>query len=36
MFRGSRILELEASGLKLDACSLGLDACYDFFSKLGA
>ena len=36
MFRGSRILELEASGLKLDACRLGLDACYDFFSKLGA
>jgi len=36
MFRGSRILELEASGLKLNACSLGLDACYDFFSKLGA
>ena len=36
MFRGSRILELAASGVKLDACSLGLDACYDFFSKLGA
>ena len=36
MYRGSRILELEASGLKLKACSLGLDACYDFFSKLGA
>ena len=36
MYRGSRILELEASGLKLDACRLGLDACYDFFSKLGA
>ena len=36
MYRGSRILELEASGLKLDACSFGLDACYDFFSKLGA
>ena len=36
MYRGSRIMELEASGLKLDACSLGLDACYDFFSKLGA
>ena len=36
MFRGSRILELEASGLKLDAWSFGLDACYDFFSKLGA
>ena len=36
MFRGSRILELEASGLKLEACSLGLDACYNFLSKLGA
>ena len=36
MFRGSRILELEASGLKLDACSLGLDACYKFLSELGA
>ena len=27
LFRGSRILELVACGLKLDACSLGLDAC---------
>jgi len=27
MYRGSRILDLVASGLKLDACSLGLDAC---------
>ncbi len=27
MFRGSRIMELVASGLKLEACSLGLDAC---------
>mgnify|MGYP003123667059 CR=1 FL=1 len=27
MYRGSRILELVACGLKLDACSLGLDAC---------
>ena len=36
MFRGSRILELEASGLKLEACTLGLDGCYYFFSKLGA
>ena len=36
MFRGSRILELDASGLKLDACSLGLDACNLFFNELGA
>jgi len=27
MFRGSRIMELEASGLKLEACCLGLEAC---------
>ena len=27
LFRGSRILELEACGLSLEACSLGLDAC---------
>ena len=27
MFRGSRIRELVACGLKLDACCLGLDAC---------
>jgi Holliday junction resolvase len=27
LFRGSRILELEACGFKLDACCLGLDAC---------
>jgi hypothetical protein len=27
MYRGSRIRELAACGLKLDACSLGLDAC---------
>ena len=36
MFRGSRILELVACGLKLDACSLGLDACNLFFNELGA
>ena len=36
MFRGSRIMELEACGLKLEACSLGLDACNLFFEKLGA
>ena len=27
LFRGSRIMELVACGLKLDACCLGLDAC---------
>ena len=36
MYRGSRILELDACGLKLDACCLELDACYSFLSKLGA
>ena len=36
MYRGSRILELVACGLKLDACCLELDACYSFLLKLGA
>jgi len=27
MFRGSRIMELVACGLKLEACCLGLEAC---------
>ena len=27
LFRGSKILELEACGFKLEACCLGLDAC---------
>ena len=36
LFRGSRILELEACGFKLDACCLGLEACYSFLSELGA
>ena len=27
MFRGSRIMELEACGLELEACCLGLEAC---------
>jgi hypothetical protein len=36
LFRGSRILELEACGLELEACSLGLEACYSFLSELGA
>ena len=36
MFRGSRIMELEACGLKLEACCLGLEACRLYLSKLGA
>ena len=36
LFRGSRIMELEAWGLKLEACCLGLEACYSFLSELGA
>ena len=36
MYRGSRIMELEACGLKLAACSLGLEACGLYLSKLGA
>ena len=36
LFRGSRILELEACGFKLDACCLGLDACGLMLQKLGA
>jgi len=36
LFRGSRILELEACGLKLEACCLGLDTIYDFLSEFGA
>ena len=36
LFRGSRILELEACGLQLEACCLGLEACYSFLSELGA
>ena len=36
LFPGSRILELEACGLKLEACSLGLEACRLYLSKLGA
>ena len=36
MYRGSRIRELEASGLKLDACCLGLEACRLMLSELGA
>ena len=36
MYRGSRIMELDACGLKLDACCLGLEACRLYLSKLGA
>ena len=36
LFRGSRIMELAACGLKLEACRLGLDASYSFLSELGA
>jgi hypothetical protein len=36
LFRGSRIMELVACGLKLEACCLGLEACELFLSKLGA
>ena len=36
LFRGSRIMELAACGLKLEACCLGLEACGLFLSKLGA
>ena len=36
LFRGSRILELDACGFKLDACCLGLDACGLMLEKLGA
>jgi len=35
LFRGSRILELEACGLKLDACCLGLEACGLMLAQLG-
>jgi len=36
MFRGSRIVELVASGLKLDALCVGLGACSLMLQKLGA
>ena len=35
LYRGSRILELDACGLKLDACCLGLDACRLMLGSLG-
>ena len=36
MFRGSRISELEACGLKLEPLRLGLEACSLYLSSLGA
>ena len=36
LFRGSRIMELEACGFKLDACSEGLEACGLLLEELGA
>ena len=36
MYRGSRISELVALGLKLDACSLGLDACCLLLEQVGS
>ena len=36
LYEGSRILELEAGGLKLNACSEGLEACSLLLNKLGA
>ena len=36
MFRGSRIRELDALGLKLEACHSGLEACCLELQKLGA
>ena len=36
MYRGSRIMELDASGLKLEACCLGLEASCLKLQQLGA
>ena len=36
MYRGSKITELVASGLKLDACCLGLDACRLMLEQVGS
>ena len=36
MYRGSRISELVALGLKLDACSLGFDACCLMLEQVGS
>ena len=34
MYRGSRIMELEACGLTLEACCLGLEASIDYLKNL--
>jgi len=36
MYRGSRIRELAACGLKLDACCLGLEACRLMLNQVGS
>jgi hypothetical protein len=36
LFRGQRIMELEACGFELEACSLGLDACSLMLGALGS
>ena len=36
LYRGKRIQELVACGLKLDACRSGLDACINHLEQLGA
>ena len=36
MFRGSRIMELDACGLKLEACCWGLEACRLELEALGS
>ena len=36
MYRGSKITELAACGLKLDACCLGLDACRLMLEQVGS
>ena len=36
LYRGSRILELDACGLELEACCLGLEACGLLLDSLGA
>ena len=36
MYRGSRIMELEACGLELEACCLGLEACRLMLAALGS
>ena len=36
MFRGSRIMELEACGLELEACSSGLEDCRLMLAALGS